>query len=97
MTAASPLALYRELMDGKDGRLSFGKHMAVAVFWAYALGHPLPLVIAIALLLVSHGVKYLVAWLETKPVTATETFDLAKSIAEIRRRRDPVDGVEPTP
>lgn len=56
-------SLYRELMNGRDGKLSFTKHMLVALFWAFVAGAHIPVVIALALILASKSVNLLYEWL----------------------------------
>lgn len=54
---------YRELMDGSDGRLSFTKHVIVAILVLFAAGDPLPAWLTIVLILSSKSVHLLYSWL----------------------------------
>lgn len=60
-------------LTGDDGRLSFTKLFSVFIALLYALGAPVPAVVACFLIASAHGTKVLLALIESRTATATAT------------------------
>lgn len=69
-------------LTGDDGRLSFTKLFSVFVALLYALGAPIPAVVACFLIASAHGTKILLALIESK--TATVADSSSTSLGEAR-------------
>jgi hypothetical protein len=84
-------------IGGADQRASFSKLVLIAVL---ILGtfFQLPVVLGIACIAASFGLKTFTAFLNRGQfnANASTNITLSKAIQEIRDRRDPADGIEPT-
>ena len=83
-------------MTGKDGRLSFSKWVTLVVlvcatFWK------LDAVIAIGVIAAAFGIKAFLAFVNRGTFNASSSVVRTQMETIIRERRDPDDGIEPTP
>lgn len=69
-------------LTGDDGRLSFTKLFSVFVALLYALGAPVPAVVACFLIASAHGTKVLLALIESR--TATVADSSSTTASEVR-------------